>query len=343
MAGLGTNPECPINPANLIEEPEEGEDIVDEGDRDWSAVLEGRGRRPRPSDPMPEEIKEEEGEEKVQPAQVQQPVQQVGQFGNLPQALPTDDDDIVPPEDHADVSEWVKHIATKERLLDVDTLVWDFEQEHGQIRQLDCKKVAYYEQSIRAQGSPVRHIDVYCKDQGGMQFLSRIPGNNFWTPPFPLTDGHFVLLGGQHVSAALKNIKDDMRKSGLAIPPTIGQVKALVLHQGTSKRLCLLAAGHHQTLQTNTTPVEVVDICNAIIEAARQKERTSGVAMLTDEQLYSILVSCGLHKGDETLLNKEVGAVSAESAFKSQQSTVCYLLLKVAVIPSPFLCRSRVS
>ena len=117
---------------------------------------------------------------------------------------------------------------------------------------------------------------------------------------------------------------DDRLEKGDEVGPTVQFVKALVLKAGTPVPMCQLAAGHHQVLQTNTSEVQPVDVEEAIINACHSKMSQTGNPSLNDVQLYRLLASHGLHKGDTSLLNKELSNITVAEAHDRQNTSVCY-------------------
>ena len=105
------------------------------------------------------------------------------------------------------------------------------------------------------------------------------------------------MLGGQHISAAIY-------KSYMAIKTGGGQMKeyykyvkaAVILNPQTPKKFCRLAAGFHQSVQQNVDAVGLSDIMAHLGALSEELMKTATYPLLTDDQLYVALLSCGVTK-----------------------------------------------
>ena len=70
----------------------------------------------------------------------------------------------------------------------------------------------YYVQRLIAQGEPVKPIKLFVKKQQGVYFFY-IYADIFVNVPFYLVTGEtFLIIGGQHISAACKSMREKMMK-----------------------------------------------------------------------------------------------------------------------------------
>ena len=90
---------------------------------------------------------------------------------NFPEAPPGDDCSLLCNQDRSNVKVWTKYIVSNDLLIPVTKLHWDHSGTQGQIRPLDLHVGADYERSLMLQ-PPVKPVEVYCKDMGGMHFFS---------------------------------------------------------------------------------------------------------------------------------------------------------------------------
>ena len=67
-----------------------------------------------------------------------------------------------------DASEWRTFIESRDKILFLDSLVWDAKAQFGQNRKLKGSIVAYYVQRLLTGGDPVRPVNVLVKATPGM-------------------------------------------------------------------------------------------------------------------------------------------------------------------------------
>lgn len=138
---------------------------------------------------------------------------------------------------------------------------------------------------------------------------------------FSSSDARYLLLGGQHVTAALYTLAAKLTSEGQPLPPSYQRVRAVVLRRNTPTRLCRQAAGAHQAVQENNKAVEIQDVLLAIGRCCMERYVLKGQTFLTDDQLGAVLQSQGLVKGigEKTTASD---AVSVSKALERQQQEV---------------------
>ena len=113
-----------------------------------------------------------------------------------------------------------------------------------------------------------------------------------------LTDGHYVPLGGQHISAALLATYNSLggADNAASIPAELQFIDAEVLRPNTPLEVCRLAAGEHQTAQTDVQGMSVADAFSFLVKTAREKEAKHGTRFLTDNEVSMVGHQLGLQK-----------------------------------------------
>ena len=123
------------------------------------------------------------------------------------------------------------------------------------------------------------------------------------------------------MSAALKTMFMSLTERGMAIPPNVGDVRAVVLRAGTPRRIAALAAGFHQSLQQRAAPVKTVHIMKLFAKACSEALDVTGTAVLSDEQVYSVLFSHGIMPKvpkNEALAMRNVDLSNADEVNKKE-------------------------
>jgi len=138
--------------------------------------------------------------------------------GEMPFAEASGDVEPIPSAgEHFNAREWVNYVVDRDHTVPLDNLVWDKEAKLGQIRRYNSRKVVYHFAQMQSTGAPVTHIHVHCKDLASMFFSARNPLKNFLSH---FSDGNFVLLGGQHIPAALPKYRNSLMQGGQPVPET---------------------------------------------------------------------------------------------------------------------------
>jgi len=132
-----------------------------------------------------------------------------------------------------------------------------------------------------------------------------------------------MLIGGQHVAAAAKSLYSKVVSSGVQPPDTLANVRAIVLQPHAPVRICMMAAGFHQGIQGNVTEVKVVSVLKSVLEACKQHLDEYGDALLSDEQLWSLLVSHGLHVSPKERTSLSLSEINADNVTKKIHNRVC--------------------
>ena len=103
------------------------------------------------------------------------------------------------------------------------------------------------------------------------------------------------MIGGQHISKAMKILWQEWKDKGQGIPATLKEVSAVVLNDQIPNQLAHFAAGEHHLLQTNKMDPSTADICRLLVkEMNRRIPNFSGKAMLSMEDLLLALQSLGI-------------------------------------------------
>jgi hypothetical protein len=135
----------------------------------------------------------------------------------------------------------------------------------------------------------------------------------------------FVVIGGQHISAAVRAVFDwykDVRKFRLdKIPEGLTSVHAAVLEFDTPLAVCKFAAGEHQREQTDTLQVNTFDIVKHMVTVCTHQYRQGGTAFLNEDKIWEQLQSLGLNS------IKEIGDKFDHIVGKEERETsvVCSL------------------
>jgi hypothetical protein len=112
------------------------------------------------------------------------------------------------------------------------------------------------------------------------------------------TDGYFVPLGGQHISAALLSTFKSLggMDAEATIPLELQWVDAEILRANTPIEVCRLAAGEHQTAQRDVQGMSVDDAFSFLVKTAREKNEKMGSPFLTDNEVAMVGLQLGLQK-----------------------------------------------
>ena len=116
------------------------------------------------------------------------------------------------------------------------------------------------------------------------------------TSTFP--DGHFVPLGGQHISAALLHNWQQLggQQNEKWIPDELQYVEAEVLRSNTPIEICRLAAGEHQVAQRDVQAVSVSDAFSFFLKTAKEKMAKHNTPYLSDNEIAMAGLQLGLQK-----------------------------------------------
>ena len=108
-------------------------------------------------------------------------------------------------------------------------------------------------------------------------------------------------------------------KKGKEVPKFVGAVRALVLQEKTPKSVCQLAAGYHQSIQSDTTPVDIADPMAAFAKVAKVRKARGKKIILPDEVLWVMLNSQGLCKADD----EDIAGVDVTTAANITKKQAC--------------------
>jgi len=141
-----------------------------------------------------------------------------------------------------------------------------------------------------------------------------------------VTEGKYLLLGGQHFTAALFTMRNRFLKDHRDLedlPTPYSHAYGLVLAPNAPWAACRSAAGAHQSLQHDTMDTLTVDVCTMIIELQMEKKQKTGSPWLSDEEVYAALINTGLVRGSMEVLTKaKEQHVSPDDAIKFQTKQV---------------------
>ena len=112
------------------------------------------------------------------------------------------------------------------------------------------------------------------------------------------SDGHYVLIRGQHNSAASLAVYQSLGgpHNDVCIPPEYQYVDAEVLHSNTPKEVCRLAAGEHQVSHRDVQLMSVAEIFSLMCQTAREKNIKHRTPYFTDNEVHQVCLQCGLQK-----------------------------------------------
>ena len=108
-----------------------------------------------------------------------------------------------------------------------------------------------------------------------------------------------VPLGGQHISAALLAVYNDLggKKEDASIPEELKFVDAEVLKHNTNRELCRLAAGEHQANQKDVEGASTADVFSYLSLMAQEKKKGPlETPFMTDNEIWSHCKSMGIQK-----------------------------------------------
>ena len=121
----------------------------------------------------------------------------------------------------------------------------------------------------------------------------RVPISSFF-----ISDNTFVLLGGQHIAAALRKLYDHYKKernfSEEKIPNTVRFVEAEILRADTPLEVCRLAAGQHQALQCQVKGISSEDAFALFQQTALEYLESRGQPWMTDAEMWQVLQQLGV-------------------------------------------------
>ena len=130
-------------------------------------------------------------------------------------------------------------------------------------------------------------------------------------------DGHYIPIGGQHISAALLSVYKSLggNEDDIGIPAELQFVDAEVLRPNTPRDICRLAAGDHHVAQKDVQSMSVSDIFKLMCQTAREKLAKHQTKVPTDNEVHTVCLQCGLQKlrdrtGKELTPQHEVSNIS---------------------------------
>ena len=81
----------------------------------------------------------------------------------------------------------------------------------------------------------------------------------------PLTDSEFLVLGGQHIARAMREIVTELTAEHRPVPHTLSHVRARVLKVDTPEPVRRAAAGDHQFAQQQVSHLKLSDIARLLL------------------------------------------------------------------------------
>ena len=199
--------------------------------------------------------------------------------------------------------------------LDIRTLRWDLKQEWGQIRPLQPAMVHNYYHQLKM-NQPRVPVRILVRNLGAG--VSRRSGVQLCL--YILTDDQYAVIGGQHISAAVKKLYKEYLEKGWKhqdIPEVVRTVQAEILAHETPIQLVRLAAGEHQRLQSETRECSTYDIVRMLGRAIRQKIDKGDSEVLSDAELFLIVQTMGV------VHEAKVPKTSKQSKRSAEDLTVC--------------------
>ena len=121
-------------------------------------------------------------------------------------------------------------------------------------------------------------------------YFTSIPGNS----SYPLfSDNNYVVLGGQHISAALRAVYDQYTESkGYEdddVPNVFRAVEAEILRKDIPTELACLAAGLRQQVQNATRETNTLDVVQMMSKEMLRRMERGERPQLNEEELYLLL------------------------------------------------------
>ena len=140
-------------------------------------------------------------------------------------------------------------------------------------------------------------------------------------------DGRYLILGGQHISGAVKLVRDKMMhdaglKDDSTLPEAYRNVRGVVLKVATPLHALVQAAGFHQSAQQDVVEVTFGDVCRFFVRTSEMKQARGEDAALTDEEVVGVLQAMGLIRGDREIMKEQekLGMSSDEAAEHLQRT-----------------------
>lgn len=133
-------------------------------------------------------------------------------------------------------------------------------------------------------------------------------------------DGRFVPIGGQHISAALFQLIDEYKNNGYPedkIPQAVRFVEAEVLLSTTPLQVARLAAGQHQSHQSNAQTISTADAFAMFQLHAAEKSthaKSRRAAFFNDAEVFEVIQELGIMYQPKKAFAKE----------KTPAQQVCY-------------------
>lgn len=110
---------------------------------------------------------------------------------------------------------------------------------------------------------------------------------------FSSTDQRYVVLGGQHISAAVRAVYEHYTEAkgyqDEDVPDVFKAVEAEILRRDIPLPLAALAAGLHQREQNATRETNTLDIIQMMCIQMKEKKAKNERVQLNDEELYLLL------------------------------------------------------
>lgn len=121
-----------------------------------------------------------------------------------------------------------------------------------------------------------------------------------------------MVLGGQHISAALYQRYMSMQTNSVPISEDSQYVRGtVVMKASASKKMCRMAAAYQQSIQQNVQGVSLVVLTTYLAKLSIEKLEASGSPVLGDRHLLYALTTCGisypLGPGGEHILHETAG------------------------------------
>ena len=122
----------------------------------------------------------------------------------------------------------------------------------------------------------------------------------------PVIDGRHLLLGGAHISAALKFMRQTLMQEQFnddQLPISYKFVDAIVLTSKTPLPVMQQASGWHQSCQHDTIPMTITDVMKLAahqLELRRREGSRKNQSHLSDEDVALVLTTIGLIRGTRT-------------------------------------------
>ena len=113
------------------------------------------------------------------------------------------------------------------------------------------------------------------------------------------TEDKFVVIGGQHISRAVKETYDEYKRNRFReedIPSALTVVEAEVLDYETPIQLVQLAAGNHQKLQSERREMNTENMCRMLSQTMSRRKYDVGASGVSwsEAELFLALETMGI-------------------------------------------------